>query len=184
MSEFQDLDKLVKQGAETVKKEDLERINAGETTGEASKESAQKVLENIKKAAGADATSFDVFMVLTLLLQTGATSNKVPATKRMAFNTASITVNDIRTACGKERITVRQLARSLKDPIVDLLFSLGDNAPEGNLARTIRLELKNISRDEAIWASDFQTYNDRCPTRVRNWLVKNYRARFRGGQQQ
>ena len=63
------------------------------------------------------------------------------------------------------------------------MTTLGDQAPEGNLARSMRLDLSRVTIEEAIWASDFQTYNPNCPTRVKNWLVKNYRARFRANSQ-
>ncbi len=59
------------------------------------------------------------------------------------------------------------------------MLILGDDAPEENLAKTMKLEVKNVTQEKALWASDFQTYNENCPSRVRNWLVKNYRARFR-----
>ena len=62
---------------------------------------------------------------------------------------------------------------------MDILLNLGDSAPEGNLSRTIKLELKNLSKEDLVWASDFQTYNPNCPSRVKNWLVKNYKERFR-----
>jgi hypothetical protein len=67
----------------------------------------------------------------------------------------------------------------MKNPFVKWLLALGDQAPVGNLARTMKLEMKNVTHEEAVWASDFQTYNPECPDRVRNWLVKNYRSRFR-----
>lgn len=43
----------------------------------------------------------------------------------------------------------------------------------------MKLELGNVTKEEAVWASDFNTYNDNCPERVKNWLLKNYRKRFR-----
>ncbi len=43
----------------------------------------------------------------------------------------------------------------------------------------MKLEILDVSKDEAIWASDFQTYNPKCPEWVRNWLINNYRKRFR-----
>jgi hypothetical protein len=85
----------------------------------------------------------------------------------------------IRKSTAVEKITVGKLARGMKDEIVNWLLSLAERSLEGNLARSMKLDLKNITHEECIWASDFQTYNPRCPNRVRVWLVKNYRARFR-----
>ena len=56
----------------------------------------------------------------------------------------------------------------------------------------MKLEILDVSKDEAIWASDFQTYNPRCLEWVRNCYdfilvtnptvdisINNYRKRFR-----
>lgn len=56
---------------------------------------------------------------------------------------------------------------------------LGEQAPVGNLAKTMKMEVSDLSREDAVWASDFQTYNENCPEKVKNWLIKNYRQRFR-----
>lgn len=98
------------------------------------------------------------------------------------IDTTTVTVDSIRKACRQEKITVRQFARGIKDKIITIMNTLGDQAPEGNLARSMRLDLARVTSEEAVWASDFQTYNSECPTRVRNWLVKNYRSRFRNSQ--
>lgn len=79
-----------------------------------------------------------------------------------------------------EKIKVRQFARGLKERIIRLMIMIGEaNYIPGNLSRTMKLEMTKVTHIEALWASDFQTYNPECPTRVRNWLVKNYRSRFR-----
>ncbi len=41
-------------------------------------------------------------------------------------------MDTIRRACKNHKVTVRQLARGLKNKIIDLMMVLGDNAPEGN----------------------------------------------------
>ena len=59
------------------------------------------------------------------------------------------------------------------------MVAMGEHAPEGNLPKSFKLATRKVTHEEAVWASDFQTYNNRCPSRVKNWLVKNYRERFR-----
>ena len=59
------------------------------------------------------------------------------------------------------------------------MIALEDHAPDGNLANVMRLDRMKIDKSEAIWCSDFHTFNENCPDRVRNWLQKNYRARYR-----
>lgn len=154
-------------------------LGNSENTGEASPETCTRVLKRVQKEIGGKALLSDVAITVVCLVQKGATSPKTPGGTKFAYNTALTSVEQIRKACREEKITVRQFARGMKDKIIDFMLSLGDDALEGNLSKAMKLELKGVTREEAIWASDFQTYNDRCPTRVRNWLVKNYRARFR-----
>jgi hypothetical protein len=81
--------------------------------------------------------------------------------------------------CKKSKITVHKFARGMKERILDFMVAIGDYASEGNQARKMRLELKNVTREEAVWASDFNTYHDGCTEPVKNWLVENYRNCFR-----
>jgi hypothetical protein len=68
----------------------------------------------------------------------------------------------------------------MKDEIVDWRLSLGDRAPEGNLARSMKLDLKNVTHEECA-AKQGHRISKRITlaNRVRVWLVKNYRACFR-----
>jgi len=155
------------------------KLEVMDTNGEASEFTCSTVLTEIKAKAGANATMGQVFLCVAMLLQKGGTSPKTPGTQMYKYGNASVTVEIIRNACRSHKCTVRQLARGLKDQIIDLMIELGSDAPSGNLAKSMMLELKEVSKEEAIWASDFQTYNERCPFKVRSWLVRNYRLRFR-----
>lgn len=76
---------------------------------------------------------------------------------KAAFGNATVDVDSIRRACRGNKVTVTLFARGLKDQIIDLMLSLGDAAPAGNLAKTLKLYMKNVTHEEAVWASDFQT---------------------------
>ena len=154
-------------------------LSSSETSGEANPETCSKILESIAKQADKNAKPFEVFFCVSCLLQRGATSPKTPSGTKFEYGGAGITVEQIRKACRDHKTTVRQFARGIKSQIIEVMIRLGDSAPEGNLSKAMKLDLKNVTQDEAIWASDFQTYNNECPTRVKNWLVKNYQARFR-----
>jgi hypothetical protein len=52
-----------------------------------------------------------------------------------------------------------------KEKIMEFLLILGDEAPEWNQTRSMKLEMKNVTREEAVWASDFNTYNEVCPAK-------------------
>jgi hypothetical protein len=64
----------------------------------------------------------------------------------------------------------------MRDEIYSIADLLGE---EGDLASQMRLVYPNISKSEAIWCSNFQTTNPKCPDRVRQWLAQNYSNRFR-----
>lgn len=182
--EFGDLNRILEEAKSAVDmapEKAAAAIGNAETTGQASADTCSQVLQEIAKSAGEskDMKPFEVFFCVSCLLQGGATSPKTPGATKFIYGNATVTVDAIRKACRDNKVTVRQFARGLSDQIAELMLRLGDSAPQGNLARAMKLELKNISQEEAVWASDFQTYNSNCPSRVRNWLVKNFRARFR-----
>lgn len=151
--------------------------NLGAFAGEASEEVAERIITSIIKESKGQ--SSQVLAGICCLLQSGGTSNKVPASTKYETAGCSISMEMIRRHCRSENVTVRQLARALKTTIHDIMTLLGESAPEGNLAKTMRLEQKELSREQAIWASDFQTYNPDCDQEVSNWLKRNYRSRFR-----
>jgi len=159
----------------------FEEANAGaeKVSGEAPLEVCEMVLQGIQTEAGSGATPTETFAATATLLQKGATSPKTPGGTKFCFGKAEVSVEMIRKHCKKNKITVRQLARGLKDKIMEFMMILGEKAPQGNQSRNMKLELKNVTHEEAVWASDFNTYNENCPDRVRIWLVNSYRRRFR-----
>jgi len=156
----------------------IEAVQRAEGAGEASNETCTKIMTLIATEAKSNLPG-EVLITVAYLLQRGATSPKTPSSTKFSYGTTTVTVEQIRKACRIEKVTVRQFARGMKDRILRIMQALGDQAPEGNLAKTMRLDIPKMSKEEAVWASDFQTYNPDCPTRVKNWLVKNYRERFR-----
>jgi len=86
---------------------------------------------------------------------------------------ASELLNIIRSV--EKKGTNRQLARTLCKEIFQIAEIL---EIEGDLANQMQLSYPNMSKDELVWCSNFQTKNPDCPELVRKWLVKNYRERF------
>ena len=148
-----------------------------ETAGESSEDASDKIIKGIAKEC--KVSESNALVGSACILQRGGTSRNAPATMKMVFETGTVTLESIRRQCRAANDTkVRQFARGIKNEIIEIMLYLGSNAPDGNLAKTMRLD-KDLSKDQAIWCSDFQTYNSQCPDEVRAWLVKNYRNRFR-----
>jgi hypothetical protein len=164
----------------------IEKLGSGEdvltdlpSAGEVTGPQAMAIMRELQSKSP-NASLDEIFFCIAMICQKGATSNKSNANLSYKYRNCTITVNQLRLACHKcGGASVRQLARGLKDQIISLMKSLGNKGVPGNLHRSMSLDLPNLSSEEAIWASDFQTYNPNCPQRVRIWLVKNYRARFR-----
>ena len=148
-----------------------------EMAGEASEDACDRIIKGIAREC--QVTESEALVGSACILQRGGTSRNASATIKMDFRGNSVTLDSIRRQCRATNDTkVRQFARGLKNEIIEVMKFLGQNAPDGNLAKTMRLD-KDLTKELAIWCSDFQTYNSLCPDEVRAWLVRNYRNRFR-----
>jgi hypothetical protein len=156
------------------------KVETSSSQGEASEYVCKKVLDDISRDKRGP--KFDVAVAASHLCQGGATSPKSPDDKKVFVNNISLSNRELKTSCKKNGVTVRQFARGFKDGIIDNMMVLGwEFASPGNLSKQIQIDIPNLSKEELLWASDFQTYNERCPERVREWLLKNYKNRFQKG---
>nr|YP_009364072.1 hypothetical protein [Pediastrum duplex]AQU64446.1 hypothetical protein [Pediastrum duplex] len=112
------------------------------------------------------------------LCQQGATSPKYAENARVTIYGIDLRVGDLRQACIIHKTTVRKLARALQNDIVKVATI---RMMEGNLSKLYKLENPNYNKQDLVWVSDFQTFNDNTamPDHVRTWLLENYRNRFR-----
>lgn len=174
MNKF-NLKELSEQAKNLTNKENIEEIKINLYNNEASEKDIEKIITGISKEKNIEMDK--TILYISILLQQGATSPKTPGNKSLG----GISVDDIRRQVKKtnDKITLRKLARSMKQEIIEIILTMGDEAIEGNLAKKMRIELGDITKEEAAWASDFQTYNEECPARVSNWLRKNYQDQFR-----
>lgn len=162
--------------------EDRERIrNAtremSSNSGEVSEELAEKIIAEIIKDSNGNPT--EALIGTACLLQRGGTSGQAPSTLQYRTSNCTVTIDMIRRHCKNHKATVRQFARAIKTSIYEIMTYLGEDAPEGNLAKIMRLEKGDITREQALWASDFQTYNPNCDEEVKIWLKRNFQNRFR-----
>jgi hypothetical protein len=148
--------------------------------GEITEEKALDILREVHLKACTEGHISNTIICVAVLLQKGATSSKASGSISYGYGKSIVTIELLRAACLRNKCTTRQLARAMKDEIIGLVLKLDKIIP-GNLFKTMSLEVKEITTEESLWASDFQTYNPACPEKVRNWLIKNYRSRFREG---
>lgn len=117
-------------------------------------------------------------ILMTIILQKGGT-NRISGSPILAEierkTLTSQQLTDIVKSVEK-RATMRQLARTLATEIGTISEEL--NIP-GDLANQMRVDVSNLSSEEAAWCSNFQTQNPDCPETVRHWLVQNYKERFK-----
>jgi hypothetical protein len=112
------------------------------------------------------------------LAQEGATSPKFAENRAVSILWSHSFFGELRDACKKANVTVRKLARGLKDEIIKVATR---HRIEGNLSKMYKIENLNYSPQELVWVSDFQTFNDNpaMPEPVRIWLLENCRNRFK-----
>ncbi|RYE23057.1 MAG: hypothetical protein EOP45_07340 [Sphingobacteriaceae bacterium] len=120
-----------------------------------------------------------MLIAISYLLQQGGTSKKVNGDQSVTIRGIRLTISEMHRKCNENRISPRQFARGLKNDIADIMMKIGPAFPLGNQAKAIKMDLLDISVEEAQWASNFHTYNERCPERIRSWLTKSYKERFR-----
>jgi hypothetical protein len=135
----------------------------------------QKVLSEIHTRSKSS-NKAETFASLSELLQKGATSPKMSDNASSRIGGTTVQKGLIVNACRNNKITPRQLARALGSNIAIIAESYGW---QGNQAKNFRLEYSDATDSELAWASDFQTFNNDCPERVRKWLIKNFQDRFK-----
>lgn len=153
------------------------KTDSASVLGEATIEKCTKIMNILCKSKKANPSH--MMLAVATLMQKGATNPRASETMTATIGTVSVTVKEIRDACKKENVTTRQFARGMKDKIADTMLSLGNFATIGNLSKLAMADVPDLSTEELIWASDFQTYNQRCPERVKRWLLFNFGNRFR-----
>lgn len=120
------------------------------TPGEASMAKCTKILNELCKLKKTNKPGM-VMLVTATLLQKGATSPRTADAMSASISTVTLSVGEIRAACKKENITVRQLARGLKDKIADSMLALGEFASKGNLSKLALADIPDLSVTEQIW---------------------------------
>lgn len=139
-------------------------------------ESCKKVVEGVRAAVGLDSAS-QTMAAIAAVCQRGGT-NRTGGTVNASFTIKgkTVTAGIFQQECKKQGGTARQFARTMGTTIHQFADYLQE---EGDLARQMAIEKPQLTDDQRIWCSNFQTTNPSCPPEVREWLVKNYSSRFK-----
>lgn len=120
----------------------------------------------------------DLAVLITLLLQKGGSNKNATNTISVDYKKYTLQASKLLEAIKtfKTNGTIRQYARGMADIIATVALEL---EIEGDLANQMRLQKPDITTEEAVWCSNFQTRNPKCPESVRKWLRENLESRFR-----
>lgn len=138
------------------------------------KSTVNPIINNIHKACKGD-RFVETFAATCLLLQRGGTSRGMNTNTSISHGNSTVTKGLLHKGCANSKITPRQLARTLASHIQEI-SSLYDIP--GNQSKNYRIPHPEATREELTWVSDFQTFNEDCPSHIREWLINNYQQRF------
>jgi hypothetical protein len=144
-------------------------------TSEMTEKTIEKIINTLAAKKGISETI--AVALISGLVQNGGTNKGAGNSAKFALGDLTLSAQELGNYIKREQSngTIRQLARAMADDIAEVSLALGI---EGDLANQMRYDHPDITQEEAIWCSNFQTTNTNCPILVREWLVKNYRSRF------
>jgi hypothetical protein len=157
------------------------KLRQGTGTGVADHTEIDKVIKDILKQKNLVESQENYNRILcscALHCQQGATSPKYADSRMVVEYGISLKVSEMRAALKAAGITARKFARGIRNVIIKVAKSY---LVEGNLSKAYKLENPNFDQQDLVWVSDFQTFNEdpAMPVHVKEWLLDNYRRRFR-----
>lgn len=152
------------------------KITNIQTTNILSKDIVNQIIEKIQQTKKIEDSNI-VWILVAGVLQRGGSNQKAGNSISFTFGDHTLTSHELQKAIQLtlKNATNRQLARTIADEIQQISAEL--NLP-GDLHSQMKFEYPNLSDSDAVWCSNFQTTNPKCPDLVRQWLVNNYRSRF------
>jgi len=147
----------------------------GRTTGQISEQLCKKIVAEVNRVK--ELGSENKAMVLIAGLMQSGGSNR-GAGNSISYSLFNVTLNASEFGRLCKDVgggTPRQFCRTMGTEIARAASLIQE---EGDLARQMKIDHPNLSLDEAIWCSNFQSLNPECPEYVRQWLVRDLKRRF------
>lgn len=175
---------LIGDGLDTILAETKVEQRKGSGTGVASPQEVDAVVKGLMQAKKIPITQSNynrVYLTCCQMVQEGATSPKYAGSRLVTDYGVVIKVDDFRASLKSAGLTARKFARGVKDDVIKVAKT---HRLEGNLSKSYKLDFPDYDTQDLPWVSDFQTFseNPAIPERVKNWLLENYRNRFRPGK--
>lgn len=145
------------------------------TTSVLSEANVEKIVQRIQEKKSVSETV--ALTLITGIMQNGGTNKTAGQSVSYTVNDATLSAQELQSYVKTidNKATNRQLARALADEIGMIATEL---ELEGDLAAQMRYDYPELTLEEAVWCSNFQTTNQGCPEIVKDWLVNNYKQRF------
>jgi hypothetical protein len=141
-----------------------------------SEEECKKIITSIKVCGGFESDT-QALIAIAGLCQLGSTNRNAGRLITYTYKVKSISAGDLINICqsSKGGGTPRQFARAMGTIIAKIAINL--NKP-GDLSRQMKLNHPNLTLEEEVWCSNFQSSNPDCPNIGREWLPDDFRKRF------
>lgn len=143
-------------------------------TGQMDQNQCNQVINAIQRNKGFD-TPTKAFTIITGLCQVGGTNRNAGSRVSYVYDGKTLNGQEFATFCTQAGGTPRQFARTMASVISRVALKLEE---PGDLSRQMRLDHPNLTLEDAVWCSNFQSQNPDCPEPVQIWLSKNYKRRF------
>ena len=154
--------------------ENLKKLTSNtRTTSILTQENVESIIEKIKEKK--DVSDTIALALITGIMQNGGSNKNAGQAVSFSIEDKTLSAQELQSYIKsiKSTSTNRQLARALADEIGQIAYSLG---LEGDLSNQMRYDHPDLTFEDAVWCSNFQTTNQNCPEIVRDWLVYNYKS--------
>ncbi len=145
--------------------------SSSKNTGKMAMDDVEKILVITQEKKGYPSREHTL-MAIAGLAQSGGSNENAKSSSSYTYAGKTLTSTDLKTYINLQvkKGTIRQLCRTLASEIAAIAHAMGE---EGDLAHQMRKKHANLSFEEAVWCSNFQTGNPDCPVKIRNYLMEN-----------
>ena len=148
----------------------------GKPAGTFADDSTKRLVRVVREQCKID-NDIDAMVLICMVLQIGGSNRGGEKSISYTYNERKLTSGQLQEICSsvKGNGTTGKLARTLASTIIRIAFNLEEL---GDLARQMKMDFPDMTKEEEYWCSNFQTSNPDCPERVRNWLKSNFHSTF------